>query len=107
MSLNKVPRPLLNETGLNAHTLQGKEPTNFADKDHHHSGTYLPINHASARFSYDGTDGRIKVDGNDAKVLRSIHTEQWNGIKVWRGTQTEFDRISPKDANTLYLVKKG
>lgn len=107
MGLNKVPRALINETDLNATTLEGKRASAFSLA---HDHPYLSNTHPSASFGYSSADGRIKHNGNDVKVLNSVNadtTTKWNGLSVWRGTQAQYNAISNKDANTLYLVRKG
>lgn len=37
----------------------------------------------------------------------AIYDQNSNAISVWTGTQAEYDAITTKDANTLYLVKSS
>lgn len=48
----------------------------------------------------DGADGANGVDGN---TIIDQRTQQ--SIKVWTGTQVQYDAVTPKDTNTLYVIK--
>lgn len=53
----------------------------------------------------------IKVDAvstYDVQVDKTV-TDTWyakstQGLSIWKGTQTEYDAIGAKDANTLYFI---
>ncbi|WP_440464324.1 phage upper tail fiber protein [Psychrobacter sp. ASPA161_6] len=48
-------------------------------------------------LSLKGADG---VDGNTI-----IDQRTQKSIKVWTGAQVQYDAVTPKDANTLYVIK--
>lgn len=41
--------------------------------------------------------------GDDGNTIIDQRTQQ--AIKIWTGTQVQYDAVTPKDANTLYVVK--
>lgn len=43
----------------------------------------------------DGVNGNTVVDANSGSP-----------VKIWIGTQGEYDLVSEKDSNTLYMVKQ-
>jgi chromosome segregation ATPase len=41
----------------------------------------------------------------DGTLQTGLNVEMVGGFKLWVGTQTEYDAIGVKDANTLYFIK--
>lgn len=46
--------------------------------------------------------GTVNPSFSDAKQI--VTTADTNGVKFWKGTQTEYDGIAVKDANTMYII---
>ncbi len=56
------------------------------------------------KISFNKTTGEITWSSENAPT--TIYDNNSNAIKVWTGTQTEYEAITTKNANTLYLVKE-
>lgn len=41
--------------------------------------------------------------GADGNTIVDQRTQQ--SIKIWTGTQVQYDAVTPKDTNTLYVIK--
>ena len=58
------------------------------------------------------SNGEIQVTTSSSGVNTLLHTGNLGsyaatttqGIKLWKGTQTDYDSITTKDANTLYII---
>jgi hypothetical protein len=57
---------------------------------------------------FDGTSGKlIKSSGTtlaDSYVAGVLNTNGGTNLRIWIGTQSQYNAVSPKDANTLYLI---
>lgn len=57
---------------------------------------------------FDGTSGKlIKSSGAtlaNTYVAGVLNANGDTNLRIWTGTQTQYNAISPKDANTLYLI---
>lgn len=60
-------------------------------------------NGANGQDGADGLDGDQGPKGDDGNTIIDQRTQQ--AIKVWTGTQVQYDAVTPKDANTLYVIK--
>lgn len=49
--------------------------------------------------------GRLKANGKEVALQETL-TNAIGTHKIWTGTQSEYDAISVKDANTIYFIKK-
>jgi len=56
------------------------------------------------KVSMNKTTAEITWSSENAPT--TIYDNNSNAIKVWTGTQTEYEAITTKNANTLYLVKE-
>lgn len=50
-----------------------------------------------------GDTGAIGPKGADGTTIIDQRTQQ--AIKVWTGTQAQYDAVVSKDVNTLYVIK--
>jgi hypothetical protein len=76
-------------------TLNHNHDSLYAPINHNHDVLYAPINHNHEIDAINGLQTALdsKVDDNDL-----------NGLKLWSGTQAQYDAIGAKDATTLYFV---
>ena len=54
--------------------------------------------------TYNQSNGTITLP--DYPTI-SADAESVDGLSFWTGTQTQYDRLTTKDANTVYLIKEG
>lgn len=62
-------------------------------------------NNYGIRFSLNNQHyflGTVNPSYSNAKQI--VTTADTNGVKFWKGTQTEYDGIATKDENTLYII---
>lgn len=50
-----------------------------------------------------GADGNDGQDGVNGDTIIDQRTQM--PIKMWTGTQSQYDAVTPKDASTLYVIK--
>lgn len=94
MSITKVNRALIQPNGeLNATTLGGKSAADF-----------LPTTHPSAGFSNSGTDGRVKHNGSDVKVLNAVNAETSTNSTKWADKQF---RVGSYDSGAAGFITFG
>lgn len=93
-----------------------------ADKDHTHS-EYLTTSNADTKYlkkgepieltsqqkeELKGEPGKDGVDGKPGDPGKGIvDSRSGREIKVWIGTQSEYDYIGTKDGDTLYLIRES
>ena len=46
--------------------------------------------------------GNVIVDGKVVGAINEVNDN--NGVKIWVGTEAEYNAITTKDANTLYFL---
>lgn len=81
--------------------LRGKA-ANLAGKAFHDGYAYLTPDDGAFYIDAetDGEQKRIHINPNDYTVEQNNSLHQ----KVWRGTKAEYDAITTKDDDTLYIV---
>ena len=96
------------KTDLHSHsnkaTLDGISSTNVSNwnsaythsQSAHFSGNY---NDLTNKPTIPTIPNSLPANGGNADTV--------NGFSIWSGTQAEYDAISSKDANTIYLIKEG
>ena len=70
--------------------------------------TILSLNVVTARawYSCNIIGSNERASWNKTSLPNTIYDNNSNAIRIWTGTQTEYDAITTKNANTLYLVKE-
>lgn len=48
--------------------------------------------------------GGAKIGEGLSVTNGALKVESLNGLKLWKGTQVEYDAIITKDPNTLYFI---
>ena len=61
--------------------------------------TYNHSNGTITLPNYPTVPNSLPANGGNADTV--------NNFRIWSGTQTQFDAIRTKDANTIYLIKEG
>lgn len=61
--------------------------------------TYNHNNGTITLPNYPTVPNSLPANGGNADTVNNFH--------IWSGTQAQFDAISSKDANTIYLIKEG
>lgn len=81
--------------------LRGKA-ANLANKVFHDGYAYFTPDDGAFYIDAetDGEQKRIRVNPDDYIIEQNSKEKQ----KIWRGTKAEYDAITTKDANTLYIV---
>ena len=65
-------------------------------------GYNLNLSFGNVRYKLDAFNifsNTVSINGNNI-----VTTADTNGVKFWKGTQTEYDGITTKDENTLYII---
>jgi len=89
---------------LNNPTINGTIKTNINDiPDTSVDISYLFVYNMSN--NNDSIIKKIRIDKAIAQAVPELVRGNVGGIKIWTGTQAEYDAITTKDDNTVYFVK--
>lgn len=88
--------------------LGNNDPGNFAEIMTRRGASGLYVNVDSGNVGqYITSNADIQELGNEVNTLSqsvSNNTTALNGLKLWKGTQSEYDAIATKDNNTIYII---
>jgi hypothetical protein len=84
------------------------KPTEFPPAAHEHPQYLTEIeNHAHAIADVNGLQAALDTKASEAFVVAGdddIKNNVLNGLKLWRGSQAQYDAIGTKDPNTIYFI---
>lgn len=69
----------------------------------------LPDNVTTQGNTFNGAGQLVQLDSSGKLPAATVPanvvtTNDTTPLTIWRGTQTEYDSITTKDANTLYII---
>ena len=83
-------------------------PTAYTHPDTHPASMITGLATVATSGSYNDLNDKPTIPTIPASLpANGGNADTVNHFHIWQGTQTEYDSISSKNANTIYLIKEG